>query len=248
MPQAENTEAPAGTTTFLTPSSAASATPCMPPPPPKATSVKSRGSWPRLSETSFSALTMLLLAMRMMPRAASSASTPSFSPTAVDAPLRRLHVGGDLAAAEIVLVDAAEPEIGVGGGGLGAAAAIGGGAGHRAGRLRADMQLAEIVDPGDRAAAIADLDQVDHRHHDRIAGRGAVALDPVVGLDLDLAVLDQRAFCGGAADVEREHVRLADQLAELGRTPEAGGRAGFDHGDRDLRDRFQRSRRRSSTA
>ena len=29
MPQAENTEAPAGTTTFLTPSSAASATPCI---------------------------------------------------------------------------------------------------------------------------------------------------------------------------------------------------------------------------
>ena len=82
MPQAENTEASAGTTTLVTPSSWASATACIAPPPPNAISVKSRGSNPRLTETSLSALTMLLLAMRTMPRAASSASTPSRDPTA----------------------------------------------------------------------------------------------------------------------------------------------------------------------
>ncbi len=98
--------------------------------------------------------------------------------------------------------------------------------------MRADMQLTEIIDPGDRSAAIADLDQIDHRHHDRVAGGLTVALDPVIGLDRDLIVFDQRAFGGGAADVERQDVRLADDPAKLGRAPEAGGRAAFDHGDR----------------
>jgi hypothetical protein len=150
------------------------------------------------------------------------------------------HVRNDLAAAEIVLVDAPEPEIGVCRRRLVATLAIGGRPGHGACRLRTDMQLAEIVDPGDRAAAIADLDQVDHRHHDRIAGRDAVALDPVIGLDLHLAVLDQRALRRRAADVERNDVLLADQLAELGCAPESGGRAGLHHRDRDLRHRLQR--------
>ena len=102
------------------------------------------------------------------------------------------------------------------------------------------MQLAVIVDPGDRAAAIADLDQIDDRHHDRIARRCPVALDPVVGHDLDPAVLDQRAFRRRAANVEREHVGLADQLSEFGRAPEARCGSGFDHGDRNARDRLQR--------
>ena len=58
-------------------------------PPPNTTSVKSRGSWPRLTLTSFSALTMLELAMRTMPRATSAsvmfsrvASAPSAVPSA----------------------------------------------------------------------------------------------------------------------------------------------------------------------
>ncbi len=152
----------------------------------------------------------------------------------------RRHIGDDIAADEIVLVDAAEREVGVGGGGIGAAAAIGGGAGDRAGRFRADMQLLELVDPGDRAAAIADLDQVDHRHHDRVAGRLAVALDPVIGLDSDVAALDQRAFRRRAADIERQHIRLADDAAELGSAPEAGSRTGLDHRDRGLLDRLER--------
>ena len=71
MPQAEKTPDRLGITTFLMPSSLARAQACMPPPPPKAIRVKSRGSWPRLTEISLMALTMLLLAMRTMPRAAS---------------------------------------------------------------------------------------------------------------------------------------------------------------------------------
>ena len=87
------------------------------------------------------------------------------------------------------------------------------------------MQFPEGVDPGDGAAAIADLDNVDDRHHDGVARREAAPLDPIVGHDLDVAAFDQRAFGRSAADVERQNVGLADDSAKFGRAPEAGGRA-----------------------
>ena len=92
MPQAEKTSAASGITTLRMPSSAASATACIPPPPPNATSVKSRGSYPRLTETSLSALIMLLLAIRTTPRAASVASTPSFERDLAERTVDRIHV------------------------------------------------------------------------------------------------------------------------------------------------------------
>src|SRR6185437_12677935 len=55
----------------------------------------------------------------------------------------RLHVGDHGAAAEIVLVDPAEPKTGVGRRRLAAAAPVGRRARHGAGGLGADMQLAE---------------------------------------------------------------------------------------------------------
>ena len=82
MPQAENTAAFTGTTTRATPSSRASAAPCRPPPPPKAMSVNSRGSKPRLTETSFRALTMLALTTRITPRAVSSIPASRRAPSA----------------------------------------------------------------------------------------------------------------------------------------------------------------------
>ena len=51
------------------------------PAPPNATSVKSRGSWPRSTETTRSAPTMLLSTIARMPRAASSIDRPSGSAT-----------------------------------------------------------------------------------------------------------------------------------------------------------------------
>ncbi|GAB5460417.1 MAG: hypothetical protein HoeaKO_05080 [Hoeflea alexandrii] len=106
--------------------------------------------------------------------------------------------------------------------------------------MRADMQLGVVIDPGDGAAAIADFDQVDHRHHDRITRRGTIALNPIIGHDFDLAILDQRAFGSRPADIKRQHIVLADHLTEFRRTPEARGRAGFDHGDGNPRHRVQR--------
>ena len=65
----------------------------------------------------------------------------------LDRPLHRVHVRLHRPAAKIVAVDAAEPEIGVGRGGLGSSAAVGGRARHRTGRARPDAQLAEVIDP-----------------------------------------------------------------------------------------------------
>ena len=152
----------------------------------------------------------------------------------------RRHIRHHLAAAEIVTVDPAEPEVGIGRRRIHPAAPVSCRTRLCPGRLRPDMQFAEIIDPGDGAAAVADLDQIDHRHHHRIAGRGAGALDPVIGLDPHRAALDQRAFRGGAADVDGQHIGFADQLAQFRSPPEARGRAAFDHGDRDAGDRFQR--------
>ena len=145
-----------------------------------------------------------------------------------------LHVGVELTAAEVVRIDAPEREVGVGRRGLGAPARVRGRAGNRAGRLRSDVKLPEVVDPGDAAAAAADLDQIDDRHHDRIAGGLPAAFDPVVGHDLHTPSLDEGALGGRAADVQREHVRVADQPSELGGAEDAARRARLDHRDRDL--------------
>src|SRR3546814_9307926 len=103
----------------------------------------------------------------------------------------------------------AQHQSGVGGGGVGAAMAIGRGPRPGARRLRPDMELATLVDPGDRPAAIADLDDLGHRRLDRIARIPGVALDMIFGGYLDLAALDQGAFRSGPADVEdRKSTRL----------------------------------------
>jgi len=54
----------------------------------------------------------------------------------------------------------------------------------------------------------------------------------ILGRDLDLAILDQRALRGGPADVEDNEVRLADLLAHVGGSEDAAGRTGFNHRNR----------------
>ena len=66
-------------------------------------------------------------------------------------------------------IDAAEHEIGIGHDGIGRAFAVAGRARIGAGAARADMQAAGAVDPGDRAAAGADLDDVDDRQLHRLS-------------------------------------------------------------------------------
>src|SRR6266851_7045136 len=57
--------------------------------------------------------------------------------------------------------DIAEQNIGVGDGRLVAAAAVAGGARHRAGAVRPDLEQTQPVARGDAAAASADLDHLD---------------------------------------------------------------------------------------
>jgi hypothetical protein len=94
------------------------------------------------------------------------------------------------------------------------------------------MELAALVDPRDRAAAIADLDDLEHRRVDRIAGVRRGMLDLILGRYLGGVVLDQCAFRRRAADVEREDIRLTDGVTQRDRAQHAAGRTGLDHRNR----------------
>ena len=83
---------------------------------------------------------------------------------------RALDVEADLAAEEVVGVEPAEHDVRVGDGRLGAAAPVADRAGVGARAPRADAQQPARVDPRDRAAARADLDEVDDRRPHRVAG------------------------------------------------------------------------------
>ena len=153
---------------------------------------------------------------------------------AVQGPIHGGHVRGEGAAAEVVGVDAPQGQVGVGGGGFPAAQAVGHGPGIRARALGPHVQALELVHPGDGAATLADLHQIHHRHHDRVAGGGGAALHQVVAVQLHLAAGDEPALGRGAADVDGDDLRLVDEAPQRGRAPDAAGRAGLDHGDGDL--------------
>ena len=139
---------------------------------------------------------------------------------------------------KLLRIEPAEHDIGVGDGRFGAAAAIADRARVGAGALRSDLQRADLVAPGDRAAAGADLDHVDHRHHDRMAA--GIAADIIARRHGRLAVADQACLGGGAAHVERDDVAVAELLADLRRGDDAADRAGFHHRHRALLRDFRR--------
>ena len=66
---------------------------------------------------------------------------------------RRVTIEGDLSAQEVVRVEPAEDQIGVGRGGLGATFAVADWSGIGAGATGTDLQQSTLVDPGDAAAA-----------------------------------------------------------------------------------------------
>ena len=129
-----------------------------------------------------------------------------------------------------------EHELRVGDGGLLAAQPVGGRSGPRAGALRADMQQAGIVDPGDGAAACADGMDFDRRRGEM------VAVDQKFVGDRHLAARHHHDVATGAADLHRDQVgRLARRGAAFQRA-DAGGGAGQDQHHRtvgDLRDRHR---------
>ena len=149
----------------------------------------------------------------------------------------------------------AEEDVRVGDGRVDAAAAVAGGPGRGAGAPRPDLQAARRVEPGDRAAARADLGDVDRRDPQQLAGAAHQpaagrerAADLVLAAARDGAVLDQRRLRGRAAHVERDRVRdtraAARFRARRRRRPPAPTRARARGASR----RPRRSSRRPRTA
>ena len=120
-------------------------------------------------------------------------------------------------------VQPAQHQVGVGDGGLGAAAAVADGPRIGARRLRPDLQHAGRVDRGDRAAAGADALHVHHRHVDRQA-----VVDGELGRHLRHAAVDQRHVGGGAAHVVGDGVAHARLRQRRRRRHHARGRARHD--------------------
>ena len=129
---------------------------CSGPAPPNGSSAKSRGSWPRSTETARIARTMLATTMPSMPCAVRSTEKPSRSASGAIASRASACVERHAAAEQAARREPAEHEVGVGDGGLCAAAAVAGRARLRARALRADLHQPVAVEPGDRAAAGAD--------------------------------------------------------------------------------------------
>ncbi len=124
-------------------------------------------------------------------------------------------IQGNFTPQEIVRVNAPGNYVGVGDGRLVAAPSV-------AGRSRvctrahgAHPQGARLVDPGDRAASCADLDDIDRGGEDGIAGEIPAVLDLVFCRDLGGAVFDQRGFRCCAADVKRDDIRLTGKFANM---------------------------------
>ncbi len=148
--------------------------------------------------------------------------------------LGQLARHGQSAGGERARCDVAEHDVGVGHGRLDPAEAVAGRAGRRARAARADVQAAGLVEPGDRAAAGADLGDVDRRDADQLAAaakepaaRGEGRADLVLLAERYTAVLDQRSLRRRASEVERDRVLVPEGLRERERRDDARGRAGF---------------------
>ena len=120
-------------------------------------------------------------------------------------------------------LQAAEEKIGVGDGGL-RAAAVADGAGIGSGGFGADAQDAGGVEAGERASAGADGVDVEHGDADGKAG------DLGIGCGLDFA-FDQGDVGGGASHVEGDDAVEAAGAGGGGGADDAAGRAGEDGAD-----------------
>ena len=112
----------------------------------------------------------------------------------------------EAAGGEVAGIERGGDQLGVGHGGRGAAAAVAARAGVGPGTGRADPEPAGLIEPGDRAAARADLHDIDHRHPDRKPRLAVARAVGVLGGHARCAALDGRALRGRAADIEIDQV------------------------------------------
>ena len=97
--------------------------------------------------------------------------------------------------------------------------------------LRPDFEQAALIDPGDAAAAGADLDEIERRRRDQ----------PLAGLkarhDARLAVLDDAGLGRRSAHVERDDFELLGHAPDMRRAEHARRRSGLDHAHRNAFER-----------
>ena len=146
-----------------------------------------------------------------------------------DGAARGLDFQAQFAAQEAAGVEPAEHEVRVGNGGLGAAALVAYRPRRRSGAPGSHVQPVLIVQPGNGAAAGADLDDVDHRPLDGEALD--VAVHVVDRFDGEAAVLHQRAFRRGAAHVEGDDVVDVERLGKGAGADAAADGPGFHQPD-----------------
>ena len=156
MPQADMALAVFGRIVVEQPSSRAIGMMLRPAAPPPATITLSRGLRPSLTVISWIALIISSLAMVMIAKAVSRGLRPISRASVSITRCAARGIERHAPAVEIVRIEIAEHDAGVGHRRLVAAAAVAGRPRHGAGALRADAQQAAGVDPGDRAAAGAD--------------------------------------------------------------------------------------------
>ena len=115
-----------------------------------------------------------------------------------------------------------------------AAAPVAGRSRHRAGRARAGPEQAAVIDPGDRAAAGADGDDVDDRrfHRQAVDARHRRQFGPAVG--------NQRDIGAGAAHIQRNKVAVSRARNAPYRADHACGGARKQRRDGVARHRFGR--------
>ena len=143
------------------------------------------------------------------------------------------------AAREPRRIEIAQDHVGVGDRRLGAAEVVAERAGRRPRAPRPHLERAAGIDPDQRAAAGADLGEVDRRHAEQVAGAGQeprpvhdAAAHLVLGSAGHLAVLDDRRLRRRPAHVERDELAEPDAAGERLRADDAGRGAGLDDVDR----------------
>ncbi len=165
---------------------------------------------------------------------------------AADGLPRRLDVERHRPAEEEAGIEVAEDEIGIGDGRPLAAAAVAGRPGIGARGVGPDLEQTEGVDAGDRAAAGADLDHLDHGQVDRQPG---ALLEAVAAVDLEavrqqrLAAGDHRELGGGAPHIEGEQILVAGRGAEGRGGQRSPGGTALQQPDREASGRLDRGQR-----
>ena len=138
------------------------------------------------------------------------------------------------AAEEMIRVQNAGNDIGIGDRGVLAAAVVANRARVGAGAIGTDLQPSDRVDARDRAAARADGMDVEHRQRDR------PQVDFSLGGDHRIALMDQRDVAASATHIESDDVVDADPLASAHGRNDAAGWTGEDGGHRLLSRPFER--------